>query len=165
MTSSGPPSLRSSSLWSDSLCSFSLVGRSCPICLEDFSSFELADIFVGECKHPLHVQCASGLTEKTCPMCRSHLIFPESISKSIRDNIRQHQGEVEEDDRLMILSTSTSLISGFIPPFQDYLAGMYLSSIGVKPLDDVNLGKFSETIIGTIEKKRKRLFRQDLKLL
>ena len=151
----GAPSLRSF----DPSCS------SCPICLEDFSSSEPSNIFVGGCKHPIHVQCASGLTEKKCPMCRSELIFPESISKSIKDNIRQHQGEVEEDDRLTLLSTSTSLMSGFIPPFQDYLAGMYLSNIGVKPLEDTNLGEFSKTIIGTVEKKRKRLFRQDLKLL
>lgn len=146
---------------------------SCCICLDPISDLVSAGlgedkIFEGACGHPLHLKCVVGLVESKCPMCRAPLAFPQKINRKIRDNRKQHQREDEENDRLDIIASSNILINQFPPIIQKDLADLYLISLGIYSRTKsigTQTSIFSEVVVRSVEKQRKRLFRRDLKSL
>ena len=68
--------------------------RDCPICLESTE-----DLIVLCCTHVIHEDCAKGLIDYRCPVCRGVVTWPEHIKKDIKENIgRRTECLVEEEE-------------------------------------------------------------------
>lgn len=69
---------------------------SCPVCLMEVESSECCKL---ECNHPLHVECAEGLRQLKCPICRKELRgfnLSEVVINKIRDNMSKDKKEEED---------------------------------------------------------------------
>jgi len=66
----------------------------CPICLEG------DDLFMLSCSHHLHLECAKGMTDAVCPLCRSSLRgdLPSNILSSIENRGQEYQANLEAED-------------------------------------------------------------------
>lgn len=70
---------------------------SCPVCLMEVKSSECCKL---ECNHSLHVECAEGLRQLKCPICRKELRgsnLDRNIINKIRDNANKDKKEEEVD--------------------------------------------------------------------
>ena len=64
----------------------------CPVCMETDNK-----MLVLSCKHTIHKECAKGLTSKNCPICRSEVKWPRSLSKRIKRNEKEWNDEMAEE--------------------------------------------------------------------
>lgn len=52
-----------------------------------------------QCNHFIHLECASKMFNRGCPMCRCDMSdLPRDVKRSIRSNIKAHRKEIEEED-------------------------------------------------------------------
>ena len=74
--------------------SASQYNNNCPVCLE-----EGEDMFRLSCEHYIHLTCAAGLTELTCPICRTEVAnWPDETRQRIIVNRTNWHQEMEEEE-------------------------------------------------------------------
>jgi len=65
----------------------------CPVCLESSGT-----LLVLSCDHCIHLNCASGLNNITCPYCRSNITnWPDYLQKTISRNEKKRKKEIKEE--------------------------------------------------------------------
>ena len=100
--------------------------RVCPVCLE-----ATEDMIVLFCTHVIHEDCARGLIDKRCPVCRGDAIWPDSIKKDIEENIYRRKEELINEET-HLLRREYIEIGSIISSFDEFaLAISYLEDHGV----------------------------------
>jgi len=70
----------------------------CPICLDEIIEKKSKKILSGECGHSMHIQCAKGMKNIRCPLCRKDI--PE-LNNIIFQN--EKVPIITEDDMMLIM--------------------------------------------------------------
>ena len=103
----------------------------CPICWDEGNTFSLS------CHHHIHIECARGLTDVCCPICRSAVTnWPSELKDKISDNQQLRREEIEEEERQEIIGqfqSGTQMTLVFNPPPQVEIAAaqQYLAEKGI----------------------------------
>lgn len=67
----------------------------CPICF----ATESKGMLILSCLHRIHSECAEGLTDTQCPMCRKEVInWPKSLLAKIKENAEDRKQELIDED-------------------------------------------------------------------
>lgn len=67
----------------------------CPICLD-----EEEDMFVLNCSHAIHLECASGMIKKECPICREEMKnLPQELNRKLETNAKEYKDEVIREEQ------------------------------------------------------------------
>lgn len=82
----------------------------CPVCLMDVENSECCNL---ECNHPLHLECAEGLRQLKCPICRKEL-RGSKLSGTVINKIQSNVEKDKKDEEISALRRTEDLIRNLI---------------------------------------------------
>ena len=82
----------------------------CPVCLMEV---EISKCCKLDCNHPLHVECAEGLRQLKCPICRKEL-RGSNLSEVVIDKIQSNMEKDKKEEEISALQRTEDLIRNLI---------------------------------------------------
>jgi len=82
----------------------------CPVCLMEVECSECCNL---DCSHPLHVECAEGLRQLKCPICRKEL-RGSKLSKNVINKILDNASKDKKEEEGFALRRTDDLIRNLI---------------------------------------------------
>lgn len=82
----------------------------CPVCLMEVECSECCNL---DCNHPLHIECAEGLRQLKCPICRKEL-RGSKLSKIVINKILDNASKDKKEEEGFALRRTEDLIRTLI---------------------------------------------------